>query len=140
MSDVVSSSRTRKALPFLFVLYCVASLVHFAHNAEFLADYPNLPVWLTRSQVYAAWLGITGIGALGYLLANAKYEVVGFSVIGVYAALGLDGLLHYDRAPVASHTATMNLTIWFEVAAASLVLVAVLRLLGERLCASRPAA
>jgi hypothetical protein len=31
-----------RALPALLLLYCVASFVHFAHNAEFLTAYPNL--------------------------------------------------------------------------------------------------
>jgi len=41
-----------KALPWAVMLYAAASLVHFAHNAEYLADYPNLPSWLTRYQIY----------------------------------------------------------------------------------------
>ena len=81
-------------------LYCAASLLHFTHNAEYLADYPNLPAWLTRSQVYMAWLGVTAIGALGYLVRRAGYELAGLALIGLYAALGFDGLLHYGRAPV----------------------------------------
>jgi len=131
------SSPIRKALPALLILYGAASLGHFVHNAEFLADYPNLPVWLTRGQVYVAWLGATGVGAFGYFLSRSRYDLVGFAVIGSYAAIGLDGLLHYTRAPMAAHTVTMNLTIWFEVVAASLVLVAVSWLVGERLWGSR---
>ena len=125
-------SRTRGTLPILLMLYGVASLGHFVHNAEFLADYPNLPVWLTRSQVYVAWFGIQAVGLVGYLLARATYEFLGFGILGVYAAIGLDGLLHYSRAPMAAHTATMNFTIWFEVAAAVLVLCAIAGLLGQR--------
>jgi hypothetical protein len=130
-------SRARRALPVLLILYGVASLGHFVHNAEFLADYPNLPAWLTRGQVYVAWLGIQAVGVVGYLLARAKYEFLGFGILGVYAAIGLDGLLHYSRAPMAAHTAAMNLTIWFEVAAAVLVLCAIAGLLGERFRASQ---
>jgi len=137
MGNAEPPSRVKKALPALLLLYGVASLAHFVHNAEFLADYPNLPVWLTRGQVYLAWIGITGVGVLGYLLVRAKYELLGFGVLGVYAAIGLDGLLHYGRAPMTAHTATMNLTIWFEVVAASLVLVAIARLFGERARASQ---
>jgi hypothetical protein len=112
-------------LPALLLLYGAASLVHFAHNAEFLADYPNLPAWLMRAQVYAVWLGITALGVLGYLLARARYPRLGLSLLTVYAALGLDGLAHYSRAPFAAHTAGMNFTILFEVVAAVLVLVAI---------------
>ena len=42
----------RNCLAVLLLLYLAASLLHFVHNAEFLSDYPNLPAWLTRSQVY----------------------------------------------------------------------------------------
>jgi hypothetical protein len=128
----IAASRTRRVLPALLALYCVASFWHFVHNAEFLAEYPNLPVWLTRGQVYAAWFGVTGIGVLGCLLVRAEYELFGLGVLGIYAAIGLDGLLHYGRAPMAAHTATMHLTIWFEVIAAVLVLVAIAGLLGAR--------
>ena len=133
----IAASRTRRILPALLALYCVASFGHFVHNAEFLVAYPNLPVWLTRGQVYATWFGISGIGVLGYLLLRAKHELAGLGVLGVYAAIGLDGLLHYGRAPMAAHTATMNVTIWFEVVAAVLVLVAIAGLLGARFQVSR---
>lgn len=122
------------------MLYGIASFVHFAHNAEFLTDYPNLPSWLTRVQVYAVWVGITALGVLGYSLLRAGRGVVGLCVLGVYAAIGFDGLLHYTRAPVAAHTAAMNLTIWAEVAAAALLLVAVLALIIRQLRAPRGAA
>ena len=115
-----------RTLLWLMTLYCAASLLHFTHNAEYLADYPNLPAWLTRSQVYMAWLGVTAIGALGYWVRRASYELVGLALVGTYAALGFDGLLHYGRAPVTAHTTAMNLTIWFEVATAALLLGAVL--------------
>src|SRR5262245_64805275 len=108
------SSRAGRVLPFLLLLYGAASLAHFVHNAEFLAEYPNLPVWLTRGQVYLAWFGIAALGALGYFLIRLRYELLGFGVLGVYGVLGLDGLLHYSRAPMTAHTATMNFTIWFE--------------------------
>ena len=123
---------TYRPLLWLMALYCAASLLHFAHNAEYLADYPNLPAWLTRSQVYVAWLGVTAIGAVGYLVRRAGYELAGLALIGSYAALGFDGLLHYGRTPVDAHTPTMNLTIWLEVAAAALLLGAVLILATKR--------
>jgi hypothetical protein len=121
-----------RALPVLLVLYGVASFVHFAHNAELLADYPNLPAWLTRVQVYAVWVGVTAIGIVGYCLLLARRRLVGLILLALYAAIGFDGLLHYTRAPFAAHTGTMNLTIWSEVVAAALVLAAVLGLLIEQ--------
>lgn len=118
------TGRLETILASLLLLYGVASLLHFAHNAEFLTDYPNLPGWLTRSQVYLAWLGVTAVGVLGYLLIRSRYRGVGFCLLAGYAVLGLDGLAHYTRAPLSAHTAAMNFTILFEVAAAVSVLVA----------------
>ena len=113
-----------KLLPWLMALYAVMSFVHFAHNAEFINDYPNLPAWLSRAGVYGAWFGILAIGVVGYVLRQQGWQLLGLVIIAVYAALGFDGLLHYTRAPIAAHTATMNATIWLEFAAAALLFIA----------------
>jgi hypothetical protein len=63
-----------KDLVFLMIAYGVGSLVHFVHNAEFLAEYPNMPMWLSRADVYVAWLGITAIGVAGYVLAGHEFD------------------------------------------------------------------
>jgi len=112
-------------LGFLTVFYGFASLLHFAHNAQYLEDYPNLPVWLTRSEIYATWLVIAAIGGVGYVFYRRGWRIAGLSVLFIYAAIGFDGLLHYGRAPMAAHTVAMNATIWFEVVAAALLLIAV---------------
>ncbi len=111
-------------LIFLFA-YAAASLLHHAHNAEFLADYPNMPVWLSRTKVYLAWFAVAALGLVGYLLVGRDHQLVGLSIIAVCAGLGFDGLGHYSLAPFAEHTATMNLTIWLEAATAALLLAAV---------------
>ncbi len=111
----------------LAAVYCAASLVHFVHNAEYLAQYPNMPQWISRSTVYASWLGITAIGVVGLYLARTKFSPVGLLLVAIYAALGFDGLGHYALAPISSHTSFMNFTIWFEVVAAALLTVVVLR-------------
>ena len=103
----------------MLVVYGLASLVHFVHNAEYLEYYPNLPSWLSRGQIYAVWLGITAIGVVGYVIHRAGYRLIGLGVVAAYAALGFDGLLHYGRAPFAEHSAAMNFSILFEVAAAA---------------------
>ncbi len=121
----IETNYTGKALPWLLLLYGAASLLHFAHNAEYLADYPNLPDWLTRSRVYFAWLGVAALGVVGYSFLRRGHELIGLTLLAVYAALGLDGLLHYGRAPLAAHTTAMNLTIGFEVLTAVLALVAI---------------
>jgi hypothetical protein len=129
----MNSSETAKVLPWLVVLYTAASLLHFTHNAEFLDAYPNLPSWISRSSIYITWVGIAAIGALGYALVRYGQEISGLAVLALYACLGFDGLLHYTRAPFDAHTTAMNLSILFEVAAAALLLVAVIRRGREQL-------
>ena len=124
---------TRRRLGALLLLYAGASLVHFVHNAEFLADYPHLPASWSRAQVYLAWVGLTGVGVLGWLSLARGWTRIGLVLLAVYAALGIASLGHYALAPLAAHTIAMNATILTEVAAAALVLLQVLRLLAQRL-------
>lgn len=127
------SRRSTSRLPPLLLLaaaaYCIASFAHFVHNAEYLAEYPNMPAWLLRWQIYATWIGITAIGTAGLLLARRRYPAAGFALVAVYAALGFDGLEHYTLAPMSSHTLAMNLTIWSEAVAAAVLLLVALRYL-----------
>lgn len=126
------------ALPMLLLVYCAASFIHFAHNALFIDAYPNLPAWLSSTDVVLSWLGITAIGAVGYAIFRRGYRFVGLLMVGVYGALGLDGLAHYTRAPIAAHSFTMNFTIGFEVCAAMSVLIAVAALMLRQLRGLRP--
>jgi hypothetical protein len=114
-----------RVLGVLLLAYAGASLLHHVHNAEFLREYPNMPAWITRPAVYAAWLGETMLGAAGYLLLRRGHLAFGLGVVAVYAALGFDAFVHYALAPAAAHTAAMNATIWLEAAAAALVFVAI---------------
>jgi hypothetical protein len=114
-----------RMMPWLLALYAGVSLLHFTHNAEYLAQYPNLPVWWTRADVYLAWCSITTVGLLGYVLYRGGLLRVGLTVLAIYGAFGFDGLLHYTRAPIDHHSAAMNFTIWSEVAAAAVFLVSV---------------
>jgi hypothetical protein len=112
-------SRTRPALfPkhvwVLLTLYGLASLMHFAHNAEYIAFYPNMPVWLTRENVYLAWLAVTSVGVLAVVFASAGWRAAAALLLVVYGAFGLDGLGHYWLALCSQHTLTMNVTIWAE--------------------------
>jgi len=134
MSEISKRARPpeRAWLGGLLLLYLAASLLHFVHNAEYVADYPNLPAWLGRADVYLAWLALAAIGAVGWALYRFGWRLAGLLLIGVYAGFGFAGLLHYTRAPFAAHTPAMNFTIWFEVAAAALLLTAAAASLVKR--------
>ena len=111
----------------LLLIYGAASLIHFIHNAEFLADYPNLPTSWTRAGVYLAWVALTIVGVGGWFILVRGFPRTGLLVLAVYAAFGLDSLGHYVVAPMSAHSLAMNSTILFEVIAAALVLIEVVR-------------
>ena len=119
-----------KILLALTTAYFLTSLGHFSHNAEFICEYPNLPTWLTRAQVYAVWAAITSVGALGLLLVHKRLVAMGLALMAVYAALGFDGLGHYALAPIELHPLIANVTILSEVVAAALLLPVTLWLLA----------
>jgi hypothetical protein len=102
--QVPGRARTRRdrTLEVLLLAYLGASLLHFFHNAEHVQAYPNLPGWITRFSVYGTWIGITAGGLIGYVLYRfLKPPLAGLIVLCLYAAAGLDGLLHYLLAPIA---------------------------------------
>ena len=117
----------------LFLAYTLASLAHFVHNAEFIAFYPGMPVWITRETVYQAWGVIAGVGVLGLGLRYLGWPVLGALVIAAYGALGLDGLAHYSLGLCSEHTWLANLTIWAEaISGAALAVVAVIWARAQR--------
>jgi len=122
-----------KLLLGLTAAYFLTSLGHFSHNAEFICEYPNLPAWLTRAQVYAVWAAITSVGVVGLVLMRKKYMATGLALLAVYATLGFDGLGHYAMAPIELHPLVANITILSEVAAAALLLPVVLWLLAAHM-------
>lgn len=102
-------------LPILFVLYTAASLAHFTHNAEVIAIYPGLPIWMTRESVYMAWLAVASVGLLAIAASFKRWHRVAALLLIAYGLLGTDGLLHYTLALCSEHTLATNLTIWAEV-------------------------
>jgi hypothetical protein len=118
---------SKNVLPTLLVIYGAASLAHFIHNAEFLAEYPNLPSSWSRAEVYLAWIAMTVVGITGWILTSRGRLLAGLLILAAYAAFGLDSLGHYVLAPLSAHTLAMNSSIFAEVTAAGLVLAEVAR-------------
>jgi uncharacterized membrane protein len=96
------------------LLYGGASLLHFTHNAQFVADYPNLPPALSAARIYGAWLVIGSIGLAGYLLMRRGHQFWGLAVVAMGA-----------------HSWGMNLSIWFEVVTAAVLFALVLMRLRQ---------
>jgi hypothetical protein len=111
----------------LLLLYGTLSLVHFIHNAEFLASYPGMPPTWTRAGVYGAWLAISCVGIVGWLTLRRANRLLGLALLAIYAVLGMDSLGHYVLAPLSAHDTWMNATILLDVTSAALVLAEVAR-------------
>jgi hypothetical protein len=124
MKRPATSSGIPRHIWVLVALYCLASLIHFSHNAEYIAFYPNMPAGLTREKVYLAWLAITGVGAVGIGLSFLGWRIAAALLFIIYGAFGLDALGHYALALCSQHTLAMNFTIWFEVIAGALLVAA----------------
>lgn len=120
---VSGNERARRALPRLLIICAAASLLHFVHNAEYLAQYPNLPSSWSRADIYIAWCCITTLGVVGYLLYLHGNRAAGLTFLASYAVLGFGGLLHYTRAALTHHSSMMNVTIWTESVGAALLLM-----------------
>jgi len=133
---MVGSARLPRHVLALVMVYFIASLAHFTHNAEYIAFYPNMPGWLTRGKVYLAWLGITCIGIAGLVFSRLGLRAIGALLVGVYGAFGLDGLAHYTLALCSDHTLAANVTIWSEAMAGLVLMFASALWLGRRV--SRP--
>ena len=117
----MTRTSTDRVLRTSVIVYALASLAHHVHNAENLSAYPNMPGWLTRVTVYAAWAAVTAVGLGGYALVRAARERIGFALLALYAALGWYGLAHYVVAPFAAHSAAMNVSILLEAFAATVL-------------------
>ena len=111
----------------MLAAHALASLLHHAHNAAFLKDYPNLPTSLTPAGVYAAWAGEAVIALVGLVLLRLGRTGAGLALIGSYALIGFSGLAHYVVAPLSAHTFAMNATIALEAITAAFLLTAVVR-------------
>ena len=131
MAPVMRMTRSFRVLLALTAAYFLTSFGHFSHNAEFICEYPNLPAWLTRAQVYVVWAAITSVGVVGLLFMRKKLVATGLVLMAVYAVMGFDGLGHYAVAPMELHPLVANITILSEVVAAALLLPVVLWLLAS---------
>jgi hypothetical protein len=116
------NSLPNRSLLALVMVHAAASLVHFVHNATFLADYPNMPVWISPAVVYGVWVAQAAVGAVGGLLW-LRGRMIGLALLALYAVFGFGGLDHYTLAPISAHTLAMNATIWLETATGIILLV-----------------
>ncbi len=122
-----------KHIQILLLVFFAANLVHFTHNAEYIAYYPGMPSSFTREKIYLAWVAGVSVGLLGLLAYRAKLQILGLALLAAYGAVGIDGLAHYTLALCSEHTLATNLTIWFEVLTGLSLLLSSAVLIGKTL-------
>ena len=122
-----------KHIQILLLVFFAANLLHFTHNAEYIAWYPGMPSSFTREKIYLAWVAGVSVGLAGLLAYRAKLKILGLVLLAAYGALGIDGLAHYTLALCSEHTLATNLTIWFEVLAGLSLLLSSAVLAGKTL-------
>jgi hypothetical protein len=74
--------------------------------------------------VYFVWLAFASVGVAGIIASRFGWSALGALLLGMYGALGLDGLQHYSLALCSEHTLAANVTIWFEAIAGIALAVA----------------
>jgi hypothetical protein len=128
MNPERDAAKTNLLLGFLLA-YMVGSFIHHFHNAQFIAEYPNMPGGFPVAIAYVVWGIVTLVGLLGYYFARRGHELIGLGAVGAYAAYGLLVLGHYTLAPISAHTLGANVTIALECVTAALLLGTVMVLL-----------
>ena len=121
-----------KPLQALAVLFLLASVAHFIHNAEYIAYYPGMPGWLTREKVYLFWLAFASPGVVAVICARLRRPRLALAFLAVYGALGLDALGHYALALCSEHTLAANIMIWAEAVTGLALCGASVVVLGRR--------
>jgi hypothetical protein len=106
----------------ILLLHMTASLWHHIHNGQFAGEYPNMPAGVPPVVAYVAWGITTAVGLAGYYAVCNGHRLLGFGLMGLYAAYGLLAFGHYKLAPMSAHTPVMNATILSEALTAMLLL------------------
>jgi hypothetical protein len=121
-----------RGLTLLVLANLAVSILHFSDNALHFERYPE-PKWITGPHIVAAlWVGITGLLALGWWLAQRGRTWPAIAVLWVYGALSAFALGHYLYGSPQDLTSDMNALIIAETAAAVLLMVLAPRLVLPR--------
>ena len=120
-----------KLLLALLMIHMSASLWHHIHNGNYPDEYPNIPTGFPPALAIGVWGVTTTVGLAGYYAVCTGRRLIGFLVMGVYAAYGLLAFFHYTLAPMSAHSLVANATILGEGVTALLLLITVVQFLAR---------
>jgi hypothetical protein len=110
----------------------LSTIVHYTDNYLNLEDYPQ-PHWIDHAVVPTAWVLLTAIGLLGYVLYRRERFVPAALCLIVYSYTGISSLFHYRYGPLSAFSPKMHAGIWFDgVTGAAVLAVAVWMLVAAR--------
>ena len=116
------SVRWLAGLKWLLLANVAGSILHYAHNLLFFAEYPE-PTWINRSMIDAFWFFMTPLAWIGYRLIQHGSHRIGELVLLGYALCNLLSLGHYRYAPMRSVAPHINAFILLEAALAGVLIV-----------------
>lgn len=116
----MNTERWQSGLKWLLFATVLGSILHYADNLLFFAEYPE-PPWINRSMIDAFWFAMTPLAWLGYRLIKAGSRNAGALVLMGYVACNLLALGHYRYAPMCSVAPRINAFIWLEAGLACLL-------------------
>ncbi|MDM9381849.1 hypothetical protein QUB80_14185 [Chlorogloeopsis sp. ULAP01] len=98
----------------LLITNVVITISHYTDNAIFIDRYPA-PEWISYSyRVYMAWIILTLIGVVGYLLYRKGILRIAYLFLGIYSLTGLFSPGHYFYGEMSKFSLKMHTLIWFD--------------------------
>lgn len=123
-TKTAASPALKKKFLVLLIATVVTSILHYVDNVVFFHLYPE-PVWLKAQVVDVFWFIMTTVGVAGYLLWHRGAKRLGITALVAYCMMNMLSLGHYLYAAPWDISFRINLFIWVEVFAATLLLFAV---------------
>ena len=117
----------------VFVSALLLSVVHYLDNTVRFDDYTGgKNGFVTRAMVPISWVLFTAAGVVGYRLLRQGNRGLGGSLLGVYSASGLIGVLHYTTVSPGDFTLFQNTFIGLDFLAGLAVFVMAVGLVLSR--------
>lgn len=121
--NIKSIVKYENGLLLAITIYCAVCLYLFMSNMVFIDEHPNTSDWISTIGVTIAWIGLTCIGLVSWLLILRDKRFIGVIAIILFSVFNFGSAGHYSLEPVSSHTYISNIAIWLQVVTAWIVLI-----------------
>jgi hypothetical protein len=122
----------QKWLLILLVMNIVITAFHYTDNFIDFEHYPS-PAWITQQGVWLAWIILTAIGIIGYVLYIKRVFWLAYISIAIYSITGAFSPGHYFFPAKVPFSFKMHTFIWLDAIAGAAILVFTLYLITDDL-------